>query len=41
VFSDQPYNISDAFWGDFNTIAPEAKLSEALSKIIGRIEEIH
>ncbi len=40
VFSDQPYDASDAFWGDFNTIAPEAKLSEALSKIIGKIEEI-
>ena len=40
VFSDQPYFVNDAFWGDFNTITPEAKLSEALSKIIGRIEEI-
>ena len=41
VFSDQPYNASEAFWGDFNIITPEAKLSEALSRIIGRIEEIH
>jgi len=40
VFSDQPYNGNDAFWGDFNTITPETKLSEALSKIIGKIEEI-
>lgn len=40
VFSDQPYNGNDAFWGDFNTIAPETKLSEALSKIIGKIEEV-
>ncbi len=40
VFSDQPYNSNDAFWGDYNTIAPEAKLNEALSKIIGKIEEI-
>jgi len=40
VFSDQPFSGDDAFWGDFNTIAPEAKLSEALSKIMGRIEKI-
>jgi hypothetical protein len=40
VFSDQPYPNNDAFWGDFNTITPEAKLSEALSKIIGNMEEI-
>jgi len=40
VFSDQPYNGNDDFWDDFNIIAPEAKLNEALSKIIGKIEEI-
>jgi len=40
VFSDQPYDGNDAFWGDFNVIVPEAKLTEALSKIIGKIEEI-
>jgi hypothetical protein len=40
VFSDQPYRGNDDFWGDFNSIIPEAKLSEALSKIIGKIEEI-
>ena len=40
VFSDQPYSSNDAFWGDFNIITPEAKLSEALSRIIGKIEEI-
>jgi len=40
VFSDQPYNANEAFWGGFNTITPEVKLSEALEKIIGRIEEI-
>jgi len=40
VFSDQPYSGNDAFWGDFNIITPEAKLSEALSKIRGKIEEI-
>lgn len=40
VFSDEPYSSDDSFWGDYNIIAPEAKLSEALSKIIGKIEEI-
>jgi len=40
VFSDAPYNGDDSFWGDYNSIAPEARLSEALSKIIGKIEEI-
>jgi hypothetical protein len=40
IFSDQPYSGDDDFWGDFNIITPEAKLSEALSKIIGKIEEI-
>jgi hypothetical protein len=40
VFSDQPYRGNDDFWDDFNIIAPEAKLNEALSRIIGKIEEI-
>ncbi|MEI7982474.1 MAG: carboxypeptidase-like regulatory domain-containing protein, partial [Bacteroidota bacterium] len=40
VFSDQPYNGNDAFWKDFNIITPEAKLNEALSEIIGKVEEI-
>ncbi len=40
VFSDQPYNSDDAFWGSFNIITPEAKLTEALSGMIGKIEEI-
>lgn len=40
VFSDAPYNSDDSFWGDYNVIAPEAKLNEALSKIIGEIEKI-
>jgi len=40
VFSDAPFNTDNSFWGDYNVIAPEAKLSEALSKIIGKIEEI-
>ena len=40
VFSDAPYNSDISFWGEYNFIAPEEKLSEALSKIIGKIEEI-
>ena len=39
-FLDQPYSNNDAFWDDFNTITPEAKLSEALSGIIGKIQKI-
>ncbi len=27
------------FWNDFNIIAPEARLGEALSKIMGKIEK--
>ncbi len=40
VFSDQLFGSNDAFWGGLNIIAPEAKLGEALSRIIGKIEEI-
>ncbi|MEI6682090.1 MAG: carboxypeptidase-like regulatory domain-containing protein [Bacteroidota bacterium] len=40
VFSDQPYLRNDDFWGDYNTITPETKLSEALLRIIGKTEEI-
>jgi hypothetical protein len=40
VFTDATFNSDNTFWGDYNVIAPEAKLSEALSKIIGKIEEI-
>ncbi len=40
VFSDANYINDETFWGDYNVIAPEAKLSEALSKIIGNIETI-
>jgi len=40
VFSDAPYRNNDSFWNDYNIIAPEEKLSEALSRIIGKIEEI-
>jgi len=40
VFSDAKYSNDDSFWGEYNSIAPEEKLSEMLSKIIGKIEEI-
>jgi hypothetical protein len=40
VFLDAPFNSDEAFWGDYNIISPEAKLSEALSKIIGKIEKM-
>lgn len=40
VFSDATYTSDDAFWGDYNSIAAEEKLSEALSRIIGKIEKI-
>lgn len=40
IFSDQPYTPDEAFWGEFNIITPEARLSETLSKINGKIEEI-
>ena len=40
VFTDATFSSDNTFWGDYNVIAPEAKLSEALSKIIGKIEEI-
>jgi len=40
VFSDAQYSNDDSFWDEYNSIAPEEKLSEALSRIIGKIEEI-
>jgi hypothetical protein len=40
VFSDETYSPDNDFWETYNIITPEAKLSEALSKIIGKIEEI-
>jgi hypothetical protein len=39
VFSDGKYSYDDSFWSDYNIIAPEAKLGEELSKIIGKIGE--
>lgn len=40
VFTDASYSNDDAFWGNYNIIAPEAKLNEALARIIGKLEEI-
>lgn len=40
VFSDQPYSTDEAFWGNFNTITPEIKLSEALSQIVAKAVNI-
>lgn len=40
VFSEAQYTNDDSFWGEYNSIAPEEKVSEAISKIIGEIEKI-
>lgn len=40
VFSDVPYVYDENFWGDYNIIAPEEKLNEALSRINRKIEEM-
>lgn len=40
VFSEAAFDNHDAFWSDYNIITPEEKLTEALSKIISKIEEI-
>lgn len=38
VFVDTKYVYDEAFWGDYNTIMPEEKLNEALSRINTKIE---
>ncbi|MEI6748243.1 MAG: carboxypeptidase-like regulatory domain-containing protein [Bacteroidota bacterium] len=40
VFSDTPYIYDETFWGDYNIIAPEEKLSKALSRLKSKIEKI-
>ena len=40
VFSDASYVYDEAFWGNYNIIAPEEKLNEALSRISSKIEKI-
>lgn len=39
IFSETRFRYDKDFWEDFNTIVPEEHLSEALSKIVSRIEE--
>lgn len=39
VFSEINFAYDEAFWGDFNVILPEEKLSESISKITAKIEE--
>lgn len=39
IFSETKYVYDDTFWGDFNIILPEEKLSEAISRISSKIEE--
>ncbi|MEE4176025.1 MAG: carboxypeptidase-like regulatory domain-containing protein [Bacteroides sp.] len=38
VFVDQGYQYDESFWGEYNIITPETKVSEALSQIKSRIE---
>jgi hypothetical protein len=40
VFSDGNYDYDENFWGSYNTIAPEIKLNDALSRIIGKLEKV-
>lgn len=39
VFSETEFNYDESFWGDFNVIPPEEKLSEAIGKISSKIVE--
>jgi len=41
VFVDAKYVYDESFWGTYNTIVPEEKINEALSRINSKIEEIH
>lgn len=40
VFLDVPYRYDPDFWGEFNFIVPEEKLSEALKRINTKIEKV-
>lgn len=40
IFLDSKYN-DESFWGDYNIIAPEESINEALSRINSKIEELH
>ena len=39
ILSETNYVYDDSFWGDFNIILPEEKLTEAISRISSKIEE--
>jgi hypothetical protein len=39
ILSETNYTYDPSFWGDFNTILPEEKLSDAISRIMLKIEE--
>lgn len=39
IFSETNFAYDETFWGDFNVILPEEKLSESISKITSKIEE--
>ena len=40
ILSETNYVYDASFWGDFNTILPEEKLSDALLRITSKIEEV-
>lgn len=40
IYLDIPYQYDGNFWGDFNTITPEEKISEALKRISVKIEKM-
>jgi len=40
VFSDATYLYDHSFWEDYNFVAPEARIEEALSRIQGKIDAI-
>ena len=40
VFSETKFQYDNRFWDDFNVILPEEKLSEAISRIASKIEEM-
>lgn len=40
ILSDQNYTFDESFWENFNIITPEERLTQALSRINAKIEEI-
>jgi hypothetical protein len=40
IFSETKFQYDSSFWDDFNVIQPEERLSEAISRISSKIEEI-